>query len=42
MLLDVFHNEQNGQALLSAVFNNLGKDSYDAAVQRLDLMLTRQ
>lgn len=42
MLLDAFHNEQNGQALLSAVFNNLGTDSYGAAIQNLDLMLTRQ
>ncbi|WP_321795099.1 N-acetyl-gamma-glutamyl-phosphate reductase [Caballeronia sp. J97] len=42
MHLNVFHNEENGQVLLSAVFDNLGKGASGAAVQNLDLMLTRQ
>lgn len=37
--LGVFSNEQHGQVLLSAVFDNLGKGASGAAVQNLDLML---
>lgn len=42
MHLSVFHNEEHGQVLLSAVFDNLGKGASGAAVQNLDLMLTHQ
>lgn len=42
MHLSVFHNEENGQVLLSAVFDNLGKGASGAAVQNLELMLARQ
>ncbi len=42
MHLNVFHNEESGQVLLSAVFDNLGKGASGAAIQNLDLMLTRQ
>lgn len=37
--LGVFVNEEHGQMLLSAVFDNLGKGASGAAVQNLDLML---
>lgn len=37
--LGVFHNPRHGQALLTAVFDNLGKDASGAAVQNLDWML---
>ncbi len=40
MCLSVFANEGQGQVLLSAVFDNLGKGASGAAVQNLDLMLT--
>jgi N-acetyl-gamma-glutamyl-phosphate reductase len=39
--LAVFANERTGQALLAAVFDNLGKGAAGAAVQNLDLMLGR-
>lgn len=39
MQLGVFFNEANGQALLAAVFDNLGKGASGAAVQNLELML---
>lgn len=39
MRLGVFFNEAHGQALLAAVFDNLGKGASGAAVQNLDLML---
>ena len=39
MRLGVFHNAVHGQALLAAVFDNLGKGASGAAVQNLDLML---
>jgi N-acetyl-gamma-glutamyl-phosphate reductase len=39
MNLAVFDNDQNGQVLLTAVFDNLGKGAAGAAVQNLDLML---
>lgn len=42
MHLSVFHNGENGQVLLSAVFDNLGKGASGAAVQNLNLMLTQQ
>jgi len=42
MQLNVLHNEESGQVLLSAVFDNLGKGASGAAIQNLDLMLTRQ
>ncbi|MBW9071376.1 N-acetyl-gamma-glutamyl-phosphate reductase, partial [Rhizobium pusense] len=42
MHLSVFHHEENGQVLLSAVFDNLGKGASGAAVQNLELMLARQ
>ncbi|PRY07790.1 N-acetyl-gamma-glutamyl-phosphate reductase [Paraburkholderia sp. BL25I1N1] len=42
MHLSVFHNVEHGQILLSAVFDNLGKGASGAAVQNLNLMLTRQ
>jgi len=41
MRLGVFVNAEHGQVLLSAVFDNLGKGASGAAVQNLDLMLTR-
>ena len=37
--LFVFDNERHGQALLAAVFDNLGKGAAGAAVQNLELML---
>jgi len=37
--LGVYGNEQHGQVLLTAVFDNLGKGASGAAVQNLDLML---
>ncbi|MFD4840115.1 N-acetyl-gamma-glutamyl-phosphate reductase [Achromobacter sp. NPDC058515] len=37
--LAVYGNEQHGQVLLAAVFDNLGKGASGAAVQNLDLML---
>lgn len=37
--LAVFAQERNGQVLLAAVFDNLGKGAAGAAVQNLDLML---
>ena len=39
MCLGVFVNEEHGQVLLTAVFDNLGKGASGAAVQNLDLML---
>ncbi|MFG5778873.1 N-acetyl-gamma-glutamyl-phosphate reductase [Comamonas sp. J-3] len=39
MHLSVFYNEEHGQVLLSAVFDNLGKGASGAAVQNLELML---
>ena len=39
MWLSVFHNAEHGQAVLAAVFDNLGKGASGAAVQNLDLML---
>lgn len=39
--LGVFQNERNGQVLLSAVYDNLGKGAAGAALQNLDLMLAR-
>ncbi|CAG2139524.1 N-acetyl-gamma-glutamyl-phosphate reductase [Cupriavidus numazuensis] len=42
MHLSVFSNGEHGHVLLSAVFDNLGKGASGAAVQNLDLMLTRQ
>jgi N-acetyl-gamma-glutamyl-phosphate reductase len=42
MHLSVFQNVEHGHVLLSAVFDNLGKGASGAAVQNLDLMLTRQ
>jgi N-acetyl-gamma-glutamyl-phosphate reductase len=39
MNLAVFSNDQGGQILLAAVFDNLGKGAAGAAVQNLDLML---
>ncbi|AJG20755.1 N-acetyl-gamma-glutamyl-phosphate reductase [Cupriavidus basilensis] len=42
MHLSVFPNAEHGHVLLSAVFDNLGKGASGAAVQNLDLMLTRQ
>jgi N-acetyl-gamma-glutamyl-phosphate reductase len=41
MQLGVFINEEHGQVLLTAVFDNLGKGASGAAVQNLDLMLGR-
>ena len=41
MRLGVFYNAEHGQALLAAVFDNLGKGASGAAVQNLDLMLGR-
>ncbi|MFP3613188.1 N-acetyl-gamma-glutamyl-phosphate reductase [Paraburkholderia sp. SIMBA_050] len=42
MRLSVFPNIKEGHVLLSAVFDNLGKGASGAAVQNLNLMLTRQ
>lgn len=39
MHLSVFHNVDDGQVLLAAVFDNLGKGASGAAVQNLNLML---
>jgi N-acetyl-gamma-glutamyl-phosphate reductase len=39
MQLGVHGNDSQGQVLLSAVFDNLGKGASGAAVQNLDLML---
>jgi N-acetyl-gamma-glutamyl-phosphate reductase len=39
MRLMVFHQPRQGQVLLAAVFDNLGKGAAGAAVQNLDLML---
>lgn len=41
MALGVFVNEEHGQVLLTAVFDNLGKGASGAAVQNLDLMIGR-
>ncbi|BAN26436.1 N-acetyl-gamma-glutamyl-phosphate reductase [Caballeronia insecticola] len=41
MRLSVFANMEHGHVLLSAVFDNLGKGASGAAVQNLNLMLTR-
>jgi N-acetyl-gamma-glutamyl-phosphate reductase len=41
MHLSVFHDPDHEQILLAAVFDNLGKGASGAAVQNLDLMLTR-
>jgi N-acetyl-gamma-glutamyl-phosphate reductase len=41
MRLHVFTNAEHGQVLLAAVFDNLGKGASGAAVQNLDLMLSR-
>jgi N-acetyl-gamma-glutamyl-phosphate reductase len=41
MNLAVLSNDQSGQVLLTAVFDNLGKGAAGAAVQNLDLMLQR-
>lgn len=42
MYLSVFHDAKNEHVLLSAVFDNLGKGASGAAVQNLNLMLSRQ
>ena len=42
MRLSVFSNIEHGHVLLSAVFDNLGKGASGAAVQNLNLMLTRE
>jgi len=39
MVLHVFANDQRAQAMLVAVYDNLGKGASGAAVQNLDLML---
>jgi N-acetyl-gamma-glutamyl-phosphate reductase len=39
MELGVFSNPENGQILLTAVFDNLGKGASGAAVQNLNLLL---
>jgi N-acetyl-gamma-glutamyl-phosphate reductase len=39
MQLHVFANDQKGQAVLAAVYDNLGKGASGAAVQNLNLML---
>lgn len=39
MELSVFSNPENGQILLAAVFDNLGKGASGAAVQNLDLLI---
>lgn len=41
MRLSVFSNVEHGHVLLSAVFDNLGKGAAGAAVQNLNLMLSR-
>jgi N-acetyl-gamma-glutamyl-phosphate reductase len=41
MRLHVFGNDEKGQALLVAVYDNLGKGASGAAVQNLNLMLGR-
>ncbi len=41
MRLHVFHNDEHGHVLLSAVFDNLGKGAAGAAVQNLNLMLAQ-
>jgi N-acetyl-gamma-glutamyl-phosphate reductase len=40
MRLGVIINERRGQALLWAIFDNLGKGAAGAAMQNLDLMLS--
>ena len=40
--LVVCENQQTGQVLLAAVFDNLGKGAAGAAVQNLDLMMAGQ
>lgn len=42
MQLYVFANDQRAQALLVAIYDNLGKGASGAAVQNLDLMITKQ
>ncbi|HHB82277.1 MAG TPA: N-acetyl-gamma-glutamyl-phosphate reductase, partial [Devosia sp.] len=42
MRLFVFANDPRQQALLVALYDNLGKGASGAAVQNLDLMLGRQ
>jgi N-acetyl-gamma-glutamyl-phosphate reductase len=39
MRLHVFANEERGQALLMAIYDNLGKGASGAAVQNLNLMI---
>jgi N-acetyl-gamma-glutamyl-phosphate reductase len=39
MMLHVFSNDQRAQAVLVAVYDNLGKGASGAAVQNLNLML---
>jgi len=39
MELGVFANPENGQILLTAVFDNLGKGASGAAVQNLNLLI---
>ncbi|WP_322881740.1 N-acetyl-gamma-glutamyl-phosphate reductase [Pandoraea sputorum] len=41
MQLSVFAHPENGQILLAAVLDNLGKGASGAAIQNLDLMLTQ-
>ncbi|AKM31600.1 N-acetyl-gamma-glutamyl-phosphate reductase [Pandoraea faecigallinarum] len=41
MQLSVFSHKGNGQVLLAAVLDNLGKGASGAAIQNLELMLTR-
>lgn len=41
MQLSVFANQEHGQVLLAAVLDNLGKGASGAAIQNLELMLTR-
>ena len=40
MMLHVFANDARAQAVLIAVYDNLGKGASGAAVQNLDLMLS--
>lgn len=40
--LMVFTNQRQDQVLLAAVFDNLGKGAAGAAVQNLDLIVTRE
>jgi N-acetyl-gamma-glutamyl-phosphate reductase len=40
MTLHVFANDNRAQALLLAVYDNLGKGASGAAVQNMDLMLS--